>query len=282
MSQTAGPSASRADLKQLADLRKRRDRRASGLLLIEGPTLFGEAMDAGLKPQLVAVTSAALEGTPRVREWVRAARAADARVVDLPEHQLSKVSDTQHGTGLVAAIESPSPWDGASLPQTDALVPVLWGLQDPGNVGTLIRSARAFGASACLLAKGSADPTGPKALRASAGAALHLPLGSIENLAELQDLAAASQLEVVLATAPPPGDPSQSLRSPPLPPSCLLVMGHETRGVPELASARKVHVAQTTEVESLNVGVAGSILMAGWFASRPAGWGAGQKSDTHD
>lgn len=246
----------------LADLRRRRDRRSSGLVLVEGPTLLGEALSAGCRPQLVAATSAAHQGS---WELVAASAAAGARVVTLADHEAARASDTEHGTGLLAAVAAPPGWEGRVEPGIDALVPLLWGLQDPGNVGTLIRSARAFGALACVLASGTADATGPKALRASAGAALHLPIGSVAGADELQALAHDAQLTIVLASAPPAGHPGPSQS---LPDRCLLVMGHETRGVPQIEGARTAHVSHSPDVESLNVGVAGAILMADWYRSR--------------
>ena len=77
--------------------------------------------------------------------------------------------------GLDAAVPQPPRWDGQLARTGPALLVALCGLQDPGNVGTLLRSARAFGAAAVLLTEGSADAFGPKVVRASAGAALWLP-----------------------------------------------------------------------------------------------------------
>lgn len=253
------PAASRAEVRSLADLRQRRGRRESGLVLVEGPTLLGEALSAGLTPRLVAATPAALQESWKI---VAAAQEAGARVVSFADHEAARASDTDHGTGLIAGVAAPPSWDGGLQADGDVLLPLLWGLQDPGNVGTLIRSARAFGATACLLAQGTADATGPKALRASAGSAFHVPLRSIHGTAELLEFASESQLTVVLASTSEKADVGIASV---LPGRCLLVLGHETRGVPELEGVSAFRIPQRPEVESLNVGVAGSILMADWY-----------------
>ena len=262
------PAASRAEVRSLADLRRRRGRRESGLVLVEGPTMLGEALSAGLTPHLLAVTPKALEGA---REVVAATREVGARVVSLADHEADRASDTDHGTGLIASVGAPASWDGSLQADGPVLLPLLWGLQDPGNVGTLIRSARAFGATACLLAAGTADALGPKALRSSAGSALHVPLRSVEGTGELLKLAEASHLTVVLAST---SEEAEQGADSSLPERCLLVMGHETRGVPELGGVSSLRISQRPEVESLNVGVAGSILMADWYRLR-SGWADG-------
>ena len=273
------PVVSRAELKLLAGLCRRRERRASGLLLVEGATMLCEALEAGLRPRLVAATT---ETHERHAEPVARAVAAGAREVLLEPHQAARASDTEHGRGLLAAVEAPEtwtdlwdkPWTARWPADGPLLVPVLWGLQDPGNVGTLLRSARAFGAAGCLLATGSADPQGPKAVRASAGAAFHLPCGVVTEAAELQQLARGRRAELCVAVPPSPRDPADAQAVDGggvvgLPSRCLLVLGHETRGVPSLTEARRLSLPQAPGVDSLNVGVAGSVLMADWFRAHP-------------
>ncbi len=261
---TGLPESTRAERRTLAGLARRRERRESGLLLVEGPTLLREALDARLAPELVAVTAAARDAAGAL---LAEAERAGARLVALRDEDADRVSDTRHGTGLLAAVRAPRPWDARVPAAGDVLLPVAWGLQDPGNLGTLMRSARAFGAAGLLVSDGGADPTGPKALRASAGAAFHLRHARLDDADALRATAEESSLELVLAEPPRDGRGSDD----PLPRRCLLVLGHETRGVPELPGVRTVTVPQAPGVESLNVGVAGSILMADWFRARDGG-----------
>lgn len=259
--------ATRTQVAGLRDLQRARVRRETGCCLVEGERLLAEALDAGLVPRLVAV-GPDLQDT--AHEVVERARAAGAPVVSLSRRDAERASDREHAPGLLASLPLPAPWDGKTQPTGAVLLLALCGLQDPGNVGALLRSARAFGASAALLGPGSADAFGPKVVRASAGAALRLPVGACA-LDELAELASTQRLELVAAVPPARRDPvSGADPAARLPERCLLVLGHETRGLPALQGATTVSVLQDASVESLNVAAAGAVLMANWYAERLA------------
>lgn len=253
------PPATRAERKGLADLRRARVRRETGELLVEGATLLAEALAAGCAPRLVAVTD---DEAVRHEALLEQALDAGARLVALEPGHVDAIADRDHGPGLVAAVAAPVSWNGQVPADGPALVLALAGLQDPGNVGTLLRSARAFGATGAWLLPGCADPTGPKVVRASAGAALALPVAGLEPDA-LVERAAAAGLTALRAEAPGLAGPGARTS---LPTRALLLLGHETRGVPDGLTEAAVCVPQAPAVESLNVAMAGSILMAGWYA----------------
>lgn len=255
------PAATRSQVTGLRDLHRARLRRETGCCLVEGERLLGEALDAGLVPRLVALGP---EVSDPAREVVERARAAGAPVVSLAKRDAERASDREHAPGLLASIPIPEAWNGSLTESGPALLVALCGLQDPGNVGALLRSARAFGAAAALLGPGSADAFGPKVVRASAGAALRVPVANcaIEELAAL-----AERHALTLATAIPPARADGGAHAS-LPERSLLVLGHETRGVPALPGAEPVSIPQDPMVESLNVAAAGAVLMAGWYASR--------------
>lgn len=259
--------ASKADLLEMGKLQRARERLEAGLCLVEGAVLLGEALAAGRRVRTLLGTD---EQLLRHTELVERASAAGARVLASEAERIARVSGRESEPGLLGAVELPPAW-GGDLPRAPepALVLALCGLQDPGNVGTLLRSARAFGASAALLLPGCADPTGPKVLRASAGAAFRLPLLQRVPEEELLPRAAALGLRAVAAQAPGALAGDARVVSE-LPRRCLLVLGHETRGVPLALDA--VSVAHEPDVESLNVAMAGSILMARWYA------GAGRRA----
>jgi TrmH family RNA methyltransferase len=258
------PPATAAQVELLSDLRLPKGRREQGCCLVEGEILLGEALGADLVPRLVAVGPGLPESAQRLLQ-----RAAErgASVVTLTERGARRLSDREQAPGLLAAAPLPPPWDGTLPDAGPALVVGLCGLQDPGNVGTLLRSALAFGASAALLLPGTADAFGPKVVRASAGAALRLPVSEVETEALLR-LAQSQRLRPVAAQPPrsagaPPGPAAAQL-----PERCLLLLGHETRGVPALAGLEPASVPHEPAVESLNSAMAGSILMADWYRQR--------------
>jgi TrmH family RNA methyltransferase len=123
----------------------------------------------------------------------------------------------------------------------------LWHVGDPGNVGTLLRAADAFGAGLALSA-GCADPTGPKALRASAGAVFRVPLARFDE-------APAPRVALVA----PDGEPLHALE---LPPRVTFVLGAERDGLPDdvvAACELRATIPQPGDAESLNVAMAGAI-----------------------
>ncbi len=259
----------RAELQRLQGLTRGRERRETGCCLVEGATLLGEALAAGCVPELVAVEEALIEDRS-----VRAARAAGAEVVTIDERSAARVSDREQARGLLAVVPVPATWDGSSgVPATGpVLVVALCGLQDPGNVGTLLRSARAFGATAVVTMAGTADAFGPKVVRASAGAVFGLALRAAQGAGgevDLGALASAHELQPARGVQPAardrPARPGTAGAAATPPPRCLLLLGHETRGVPELAGTTAVSVRHEPGVESLNVAMAGSILLSRWY-----------------
>jgi len=255
------PAASKAQLAALEALHTPQGRRAANACLVEGELLLAEALAAGLAPRLLAVAPESAG-----HAVVEAARAAGAAVVLLAQRRAERLSDRESATGLLAEVPLPAPWSGRIADSGPALLVALCGLQDPGNVGTLLRSARAFGASGCLHAPGSADPFGPKVVRSSAGAAFRLPVAPVD-LAALPDLAQRLGLDMLGAVSPRAGSGRPATAE--LPERCLLLLGHETRGVPDLPGCKPVCVPQDPGVDSLNVAVAGSILMSGWYHRHP-------------
>ena len=267
MARLTWPPATAAQVELLVDLRLPRGRREQGCCLIEGETLLGEALEAGLLPRLVAVGPDLPEAAQPLLE--RAAQQG-ASVVALTERGARRLSDREHAPGLLAAAPLPPAWDGALPDAGPALLLGLCGLQDPGNVGTLLRSGLAFGASAALLLPGTADAFGPKVIRASAGAALRLPVSEVEA-DSLVRLAEARRVQLVAAQPPRAPSAPAGADAARLPERCLLLLGHETRGVPPLPGLQSASVPHEAAVESLNSAMAGSILLADWYRQhRPA------------
>jgi TrmH family RNA methyltransferase len=136
---------------------------------------------------------------------------------------------------------------------------LLAGLQDPGNVGTLIRSAEAFAATGSLLLPGTASPWSPKALRASAGSAFRVPTIHASE-AEALDLFARHNISAIAAVARAGTPVSEA----PLARPCALLIGNEGAGLSETllaAAAHRITIPMPGNVESLNAAIAGSLLL---------------------
>jgi TrmH family RNA methyltransferase len=218
-------SAANPRLKLVRRLASRQQRDRLGLFAVEGEDLVQAGLAAGLEPVelLVAGETITEEALASLSSFPHPARAiAVFRRADLPRY--------------------------APAPVTLAL----WHVADPGNVGTLLRSADAFGASVCL-SSGCADPTGLKAARASAGALFRVPLGAFEE---------AAGRRVALATRAGTPLPAVELGE-----RVVFVLGAERQGLPEEAAAacdERATIQTTGPAESLNVAAAGAIALYEW------------------
>ncbi|MEA2497946.1 MAG: methyltransferase, TrmH family, partial [Actinomycetota bacterium] len=150
--------------------------------------------------------------------------------------------------------------DLSGLPASLDLALVLVAVRDPGNAGTLIRSAVAAGAGAVIFTEGSVDPFGPKTVRATAGMLFHAPLVVAPSLDEVREALAARGVKLVGAEA---GAGTSHLEAN-LKEPVALVVGNEAWGIPPEFGSRldeTVSIDMPGPAESLNVGIAGSLLL---------------------
>ncbi len=261
---------------RLRALQQGRGRREQGLLLLEGTHLLQEVLRLGLEPGLVLAT-------PRWSEAhgpLLAALPPASRLQPVGEAVLAAVATTDHPDGValtlpLAALPAPGP--------APRFVLALDQLQDPGNLGTLLRTALAAGVEEVWLG-GGADPLQPKVLRASAGAALALPLrreSGREALAERLRGARAAGLQLVATVVAAAAAAAAGEAPGPLPywqldwrlPTVLL-LGNEGAGLdPQLAAlaSHRVTIPHSAAVESLNVAVAAGPLLLERWRQRQAG-----------
>ncbi len=222
-------------------------RKRSELIAIEGTHLLEEALNSGLTVQTVFLRDD--------QAAIAAHLAPETEVLLLSEDAFSSAAATEHSQGVAALCEPP---ESRYLPQRNDLILIAAGLQDPGNLGTLIRSAEAFGAAAMLLAGSTVDPWNGKSLRASAGSAFRLPLLRLSQPL----LEAVRRAGIVfLAAVPSGGTPAHLCR---LDRGCALLIGNEGAGLSTeiLALAdERIMLPTSGRTESLNAAVAGSLLL---------------------
>lgn len=249
-----GLSRSEEDL--LRGLSRRKLREAENLFLAEGVRVVEELLDADIVPRLVAV-SPGLEETERGRSLLsRLEREAPVR--RLRHTDLLELAATRTSQGVLVAASIPGVGlEAVALDQTTTVL-ALDAVQDPGNLGTLARSAAAFGCDALLCLPGTVDPWNPKAVRASAGALFRVPVVST-SLAATAEWLAAGGFTVLGADAA--GQPVEEVE---LSARVALVVGNEGAGLGDGARAlcsRLVSVRMSGGAESLNVAVATGILL---------------------
>jgi TrmH family RNA methyltransferase len=235
-----------------------RETGAGGRVLagIEGLNLLEEAMRAGLRIECVFVA----EGNERLLEGLPLD--PNAEILVLPKALLDSALTTEAPQPVAALIEPPD-WTWAHLidssRKTSSLLLILGGLQDPGNLGTILRSAEAFGASGVISLPGTVSAWNPKAVRASAGSVFRLPLlAASERTCSERLRAAGVKIWSTTVQAARPAD-LVDLTEP-----VALVIGNEGNGVPLDIAAQAdglLTIPCPGPVESLNAAVAASVLL---------------------
>lgn len=218
--------------------------------LVEGVRLAEEALAAGWPAQLVLYTA---DLSPRGQEVVGAYRAQGAPTEEVAPEILRYAGETETPQGLLAALSLPA-WP---VPAALDFALILDGLRDPGNLGTVLRTALAAGVQAVFLAPGAADPFAPKVVRAGMGAHFRLPVFSLDwqaieqHCQGLQGFAATAGEGLVYTQA--------DFRRP-----LALIIGSEAEGVSadglQLAQ-QQVHIPMPGQAESLNAAIAAGILL---------------------
>ena len=237
-------------LRSLRDSAK--ERRSERMLLLEGVRLVAHALATGAALRLVLYAPEQLAATPEGTTLLAALTDQPGCFAATPA-VVAAAADTQHPQGVVAACAWPqlAPRPGLRL--------VLDGLQDPGNVGTLLRSAEAAGVGLALCAPGTADPYSPKVMRAAMGAHFSLPLLAAPSWDALGlELSACQLVYAADAEATMPSF-AADWRQP-----VALIIGGETRGLSAEGQAHATHrltIPMVGRSESLNAGVAGSVML---------------------
>lgn len=260
----------KAKVKLARSLKSRRGRDKAGLFLLEGPKLVAEGLGGGWNLQYVLVAESKASARARLLEQMGAKGVPALKVGD---EVFASLCDTVHSQGILAVVKKRTvTWEWLLAQRQPRLVLVGDRLQDPGNLGTMVRTAAALGADALALTVGSCDPFNEKCVRASAGAVLRLPILEGQREEELSADLARAGLALAVASAQEEGA---------VPPWALdfrkavaLVLGNEGQGLSAYWAERaetKIGIPLVRGVESLNVAMAGGmILYEAWRQRRTA------------
>jgi len=228
-------------LKQKSSFRKE-----EGFFVVEGIRMIRE-VPVHLRKELY-VTEKALTDHPELKTWCD-------RVETVSESVMEKLADTRTPQGMAALVRIPEP---ERIETEDPLYLILDGLQDPGNTGTLIRTAEAVGAAAVLLGNNTADPYSPKVVRSTMGTIFRVPVRICDDLPlAIRELKAKGV--AVYGTHLAGTDFFAADLTGPV----AFLIGSEGRGLSEEAAAEADHLLRIPmegEVESLNAAVSGSVV----------------------
>jgi TrmH family RNA methyltransferase len=248
-------SRQNALLKQLRHAFSQGELTDDGYCAIEGVRTIEEAVRSGLKFHAIFFSESAEERAARLLPQI----SSHAEALLVPDSAFHSAVATETPQGVAALVKLKEFTLDDALAAEEPLVVVVAGVQDPGNLGTIIRSAEAFGARAVILTEGTVSQLNPKVMRAAAGSAFRLPTVKL-GAAQLVEQLRAHGLRL-LGTSSHKGTPAdQADLNGPL----AIFVGNEGAGLPRaIASAldETIAVPHSPNVESLNAGVAASVLL---------------------
>lgn len=242
-------------VKELRRAFQQGERTPDGHVAIESVRIIEEAIRSGLRFKAAFFRSSARQLAERLLPQI----SSQAETLLLPDEVFQSAVATESPQGVAALVRVREHTLDEVLAHPQALVVASAGIQDPGNLGTLIRSAEAFGAAGVLLGPGTVSQFNSKVVRASAGSVFRLPVISVEYAASLKTLRQAGVK--LLATSSHKGKPLDETE---LTGPVAVFIGNEGAGLPrEIAQEMDevILIPHSPRVESLNAGIAGSIVL---------------------
>lgn len=247
-------------VKQLRQAFARAERTDDGDCAIEGVRIVEEAIRSGLRFRALFFRDSSQERSSRLLPQI----GAHVETLLLPDKLFDSVvsTETPQGVAALVRLKEFAIQDVLERTQLGPII-VLVGLQDPGNVGTILRSAEAFGSAGIVLSEGTVSPFNSKVIRASAGSVFRLPIVVFKPAGRLDELFGKLRAQNVrlVATSSHKGTPvdQANLTGP-----AAIFVGGEGSGLPRALTTKldeTVTIPHTPQVESLNAGVAGSIVL---------------------
>ncbi len=256
-------SRQNATLKHLARLaREKKYRLTTGEMVCEGEKMLGEALASGIRVNSVLVRTGAQWNT----DLLTRAQAQGAALFTAEEKLFTLASDVEASQPVLFSCVRPVQTESDLSGVRRAVL--LDGLQDPGNLGTILRTADAFGLDLLILCEGCTDPTAPKVVRATMGAAFRQAVCQMP-LAQAVEALRTQEIPVYAAALSPDSVPVPAYG---LPDRAAVIIGNEGHGVTQKALTlcdEKIIIPMSGHAESLNAGVAAAILI--WEMTKKGG-----------
>lgn len=247
-------------VKLAAALKQRKQREKTGLFVAEGIRLCEMAAESDWSISYGLLTGQ-LTSQPRGRELTEKLSARGVHLYEVPENIFAKAAGTDTPQGILLIMEAKNP----ALPLEKAgrdnpLYVIMDGVQDPGNAGTIIRTADAVGADGVILLKGSVDAFADKVVRSTMGSIFHVPVYAGISADELQEFVQVQDLQLLATALDETAKPhfQQDFTK-----GTAVVLGNEGNGVSAavLAMAQKTYIPMYGRAESLNVAMSASIVL---------------------
>jgi TrmH family RNA methyltransferase len=232
-------------------------------VLLEGLRLCSDAIQSGVAAEAVLTADSV---TGLVAGFVSSLPASIERWT-LPDSLFQALCDTEHPQGVALICLSPVLQAPAGPPSGDGLYLVADGISDPGNLGTMIRTADAFAFNGVLVTAGTVWPMNPKVIRAAMGSCFHIPIISFKDIADVAGWLAGGGIPLIAAD--PRGEQSIATLAPG---GAALVIGNEAHGLGETArrlAVTTVYIPMPGRSESLNAAAATAILAYELMKKRP-------------
>jgi len=252
-------SAANPLVKRIRALRAPKERRRQGAFFVEGVQPVWRAYDGGADIEALVVAPDLVVGSPSAA-LVESVRRGGGTVAELSVDVFGAISDRNGPSGVAAIVRMPSTTTASLAVQPTSVVVGLHDIANPGNLGTIIRTADSFGAAGVVLIGETADPYAPAAVRASMGSLFSLPVVHVDSVDEAFEWSRTAGLTVVTTSA----RGSTPLGSAPLPRPSLVVFGSEGAGLPPTILDRgdlDVRIPMRGTASSLNLAVAAGIVL---------------------
>lgn len=252
-------------VKEAAALAEKKHRDTAGCYVVEGPNLLKDALNQGIVLRSIFFEEPQTIHVNREKEWAQIQSLAQGssrriEIFSLSREAFSKIAQTETPQGVLAVAEKKKTTEEDIFKVKGGNVLVLDRIQDPGNLGTLLRTAEAAGLSGVLLLKGCGDVYAPKTVRAAAGTLFRLPLLGVSSPAEAMALLHKNNKRIYAAAA---RDSTFYFRCA-LAENAAIIVGNEGNGVAEefLKGADQIiSIPMEGGTESLNAALAGGIIM---------------------
>lgn len=251
-------SVSNPKIRQALDLKEKRNKHQHIEFLIEGPHLIEMAVGSGCTIKDVFVSSSFLDKKDG-QKLLNALSKTIENIFEIPDHLLNKLGDTETPQGIIAVVSyKPLSLEALTLQEKSLLV-VIDGVQDPGNLGTIIRTSDASAADAVVILPGTCDAFMPKVIRSTAGSIFNIPV--VQTTPDvLLDWVLQKNIKLFVAS----GDAERSVYETDLKVPLAIVFGNEAHGVSKKlkeSANTSLRIPIFGKAESLNVAVSAAVFL---------------------